>query len=76
MVVCAGPEFHSCQANNTVLILPLVSYNVGACMGLALRRFASAGMSGKMTSCLAAGGGKASISPKSSEAWPAARLRF
>ena len=68
-----------------VPLLPGRQYSVDAaagiiqgrgCMRLALRRFASAGMSGKMTSCLAASGGKASISPKSSEAWPASVLMF
>ncbi|KAL0046259.1 hypothetical protein WJX82_007294, partial [Trebouxia sp. C0006] len=54
----AGPEHHSFQAKATVLMLPLLSCNVGACMRLALWRFASASMSGKLTFCLAATTGK------------------
>ena len=36
MVLCAGPEVHSCQASETDLMLPLVSYSEGAWMRLAL----------------------------------------
>ncbi len=36
-MLCAGPEVHSCQANDTELMLPLVSYSEGV-WRLALER--------------------------------------
>ncbi|DBB03447.1 TPA: hypothetical protein ACH3X3_010803 [Trebouxia sp. C0006] len=56
--LASGPEHHSFEAKATVLMLPLLSYTMGACMRLALWRFASASMFGKTTFCLAATTGK------------------
>lgn len=47
----AWPQFHSCHAKATVLMLPVVSYRAGALICVALWRFASCRLSGGVRAC-------------------------